>query len=94
MTVEEAIAAGAGAFDRAETRARETKEEFRRMRKTFEVVRDAGRIGALECQALAGAADALATQFEADVWAMHRDLTMRAQELGIDLPVIAGGGDR
>ncbi len=39
--------------------------------------------------------DSLVTQFEADLFALHRKLTVRAQELGVDLPtVMSGGGPR
>lgn len=90
-TMEELIQDGATKFANAESAARAIKYDFRAMRKTFEAVRDAGHIGALECAEAACAADALATQFEADLWAMHRKLTLRAQELGIDLPALRDG---
>lgn len=96
MSVEDAVQEGAAIFAKAEDRARVTKAGFRKLRKIIETIRDAGHIGALECQAVAGEADALATQFEADIWAMHRRFTLRAQDLGIDLPPVTrdGGGPR
>jgi hypothetical protein len=89
--IQEMVQKGADIFEKAENRARTTKAQFRSLRKMFETIRDGGVVGALECQALAGECDALATQFEADVWALHRKLTLRAQELGIDLPTRDGG---
>lgn len=90
--MEEHIQSGAAIFADAEDAARKIKEEFRGLRKIFEAIRDAGLIGALECQAAAGECDALATRFEADLWALHRKLTLRAQDLGIDLPATRDGG--
>jgi len=92
MSVETAVQKLANIFEEAEQHARDTKEDFRAMRKMLEEIRDAGVIGGLECQQLAGEADALATQFEASVWDMHRRWTVRAQELGVDLPQPRSGG--
>lgn len=86
MTVEEAVAQGASAFEYAETKARKIKAEMRGLRDVFKTIRDAGLIGGLEAEALAGRCDALATQFEANLYSLHSDLTKRCQELGIDLP--------
>lgn len=95
MEVSEAVEKGAEIFANAERRARKTKEEFRELRAVFEAVRDAGHIGALECQELASDLDAFATAFEAGVWARHSRLTKRCRELGIDLPeTLDGGGPR
>lgn len=92
MSVETAIQDGANIFEDAEKMARTIKENMRRFRKTVEEVRNAGHIGGLEAQAIAGEADALATKFEADLYALHSRLTVRAQELGIDLPQPRSGG--
>lgn len=83
---------GAEIFEKAEESARHIKAEFRELRKVFASIRDEGHIGGLECEALSGEADALATKFEADLYAMHSRLTKRAQELGIDLPAPRSGG--
>lgn len=91
MNAHEAVRKGADIFDGAEKKARTIKNQFRQLRKVFEAVRDEGYIGALECQAVASECDVLATEFEAKIWAMHRKLTVRAQELGIDLPQRDGG---
>lgn len=92
MTTQDSVQAMADAFESAEQSARQIKEDFRTFRKHLSVIRDEGHIGGLECQALAGEADALATQFEADLYAMHRRWTVRAGELGIDLPQPRSGG--
>jgi hypothetical protein len=91
MSVEEAVAKGAEIFEGAEQRAHWIKKNFRDLREVFEAVRDGGHLGGLETQAMATEADALATQFEADVYSMHALLTERAKELGIDLPQRSGG---
>lgn len=92
MEVSEAVGLGAEVFADAESKARKIKERFRELRKVFEAVRDAGHIGALECQELASDLDAFATAFEAGVWARHSRLTRRCQELRIDLPQPKSGG--
>ena len=95
MDVSEAVAQGAATFADAEDSARKIKKTFRDLRSVFEAIRDGGHIGSLECQALSGDADALATKFEADVWAMHAHLTRRCEALGIELPQPrSGGGNR
>lgn len=95
MNTSEAVAKAAEIFDKAEQRARTTKTQFRQLRKLFEVIRDDGHVGGLECQAVAGKCDALVTKFEADIWALHRELTVRARDLGIDIPsTLRDGGDR
>lgn len=94
MEVHEIIEALAADFAKSEDEARRQKVRARRARKHFEALRDAGVIGFLECQTIAGGYDALVTQFDADLYALHRRLTQRAQELGVDLPSTMGGGDR
>lgn len=92
MEVAEAVARGAEIFEGAELRAHWIKRHFRDMREVFEAIRDGGVIGGLECQALAGEVDTLATKFEADVYAIHARLTARAKDLGVDLPAPRSGG--
>jgi hypothetical protein len=53
-----------------------------------------GQIGFLEYQRTAAAFEAMVSEHEAQTYAMHAELTKRAQELGIDLPQTRGGGDR
>lgn len=91
MDVAEAVAKGAEIFEGAEQRAHWIKKNFRDLREVFEAVRDGGHLGGLETQALATEADALATDFESQVYAMHAGLTERAKALGIDLPQRSGG---
>lgn len=92
MDVQQAVAAGAAIFEDVEGQARAIKMRMRELRKVFEAIRDAGVAGSLETQEAATACDALATQFEADVWALHRKLTLSAQAKGIDLPQTRSGG--
>lgn len=94
MNTSDAVAEAADIFDKAEQRARTTKMQFRQLRKLFEAIHDDGHGGGLEVQAISGECDALATKFEADLWALHAKLTARARELGIDLPQLRDGGDR
>lgn len=92
MTTEDAVAKIAKVFGDAEAEALKIKAGMRANRKAFEAIRDEGVIGALECETLSGACDVLATRFEVDLFALHRALTVRAQELGIDLPQPRSGG--
>lgn len=94
MTVEEAVAKGAEIFDGAEERAKWVRKNFRDLKEVFETVRDGGFLGGIETQALVSEADALATQFVADVYALHARLTEKAKEAGIDLPAPMSGGGR
>lgn len=94
MSTKEAVAKGAEIFAEAEQRAHWIKRNFRDLREVFEAVRDGGHIGGIETQALAAEVDALATQFEADVYRLHAALTRRAADLGIDLPAPRSGGGR
>lgn len=91
MDTGEAVRLGAEIFADAEAKAAKIRKAFRQLRDMFETIRDEGHIGGLECGAMACECDALATRFEADVWALHSKLTKRAQELGIDLPLRDGG---
>lgn len=92
MDVQQAVAEGAEIFAEAEARARSIKMRMRGMRKVIEALRDAGVVGSLEAQEAACECDALATQFEADLWALHRKFTLSAQDKGIDLPATRDGG--
>lgn len=92
MTVEEAVELGATTFANAETAAKEIRKTFRDLKPVFETIRDAGHIGGLESLALTTRCDALATQFVADLYDLHAELTEKAKAAGIDLPVIASGG--
>lgn len=92
MDVQQAVAEGAEIFADVEAQARAIKMRMRGLRKVFEAIRDTGAAGSLETQESACECDALATQFEADVWALHRKLTLSAQAKGIDLPATRDGG--
>lgn len=92
MDVQQAVEKGAAIFADVEGQARAIKMQMRELRKVFEAIRDAGAAGALETQEAACEADALATRFEADVWALHCKLTLSAQAKGIDLPATRDGG--
>lgn len=94
MEVSDMVEKGAAVFADAEEAAFKIKREFRGLRKLFEAARDAGVIGSLQCQELASECDALATEFDANLWALHRKLTLIAQEKGVDLPAPRSGGDR
>ena len=92
MTVEQAVQIGADTFARWEEQIAVMKDEARGdMRNVFKTVRNNQHIGGLECEALSSEIDALVTQFEADVFAIHAELTERAKKAGIDLPQRSGG---
>lgn len=91
MSAKDAVQHLANVFDEYEGHARDFKAEARSSRKAIEAIRSAGHIGFLEAQEAAGELDALATTFERDLYALHRKWTLRAQELGIDLPATRSG---
>ena len=94
MTTEEAVAAAAQKMADAESAAKIAKDALRDLRPLFRTINDNGNVGLLLSRSMALQADALGTQFEADVWTLHRELTAIADTLGIDLPSIEGSGGR
>jgi hypothetical protein len=64
------------------------------MRGFLKTLYEAGKIGYLEYQGRAAEFEAMVSSHAAETFAMHRELTVRAQDLGIDLPQPRGGGDR
>lgn len=90
-TVPEAVQTMADHFDTWEKWAAKAKKNAREMKQGFAIIHAEGALGGLESLAMATALDALATQQEADIYAMHAKLTEQAKELGIDLPQRDGG---
>lgn len=92
MTIEEQVQAGAKAFAQY--------EEAILMFKSFDMrillsdLYKSGMIGYLEYQRRVAEFEALCSRHEYETFALHSDLTARAQELGIDLPQPKGGGSR
>jgi hypothetical protein len=93
-TTPEAVKALADIFADAEVGARQTKDAFRSARKLLDEIRANGDAGALITQKFAGRMDALATQFEADLWSLHEEITLAAAGRSIDVPTLRDGGDR
>lgn len=91
-TVGEAVETMAEHFANAEKAAAKFKKAAREMKEGFKIIREQAGLGGIESHALATGLDAMATRHEAEIYAMHADLTERAKELGIDLPSIADGG--
>jgi hypothetical protein len=94
MTTDEAVAAAAQKMADAESAAKIAKDALRDLKPLFKTINENGDAGLLLSRSMAMQADALGTQFEADVWSLHRDLTEFAKALGIDLPSIESGGPR
>ena len=90
-TVSEAVQTMADHFESWEKWAAKAKKAAREMKQGFAIIHAEGALGGLESLALATALDAMATQQEADIYAMHAALTEKAKELGIDLPQRDGG---
>lgn len=89
--VSEAVATMAEHFANWEKWAYKAKKAAREMKDGFAVIHAGGGLGGLESLALATALDAMATRHEAEIYAMHADLTEQAKDLGIDLPQRDGG---
>jgi hypothetical protein len=94
MTTETAVSAAAAIMAELETLAHTAKTKCRDLRPLFKEINDNGDAGLLVTRSMSSKADALGTQFEADVWALHAELTELAKARGIDLPSTEGGGGR
>lgn len=93
-TVEHAVETMAEHFANWEKWAAKAKKNARDMKAGFAIIRQQGGLGGLESLALATALDSMATRHEAEIYAMHAELTEKAKDLGIDLLSIADGGGR
>lgn len=94
METSTAVEAAAAIMSEVEGLAHTAKGKLRDLRPLFKAINDNGAAGLLVSRALASKADAIGTTFEANVWALHQELTEIAKGLGIDLPSIEGGGGR
>lgn len=91
-TIQEQVAAGAEAFADYENAIIDFKNFD--MRGLLETLFRQRKIGFLEYQSRSAAFEAMLSSHEAETYAMHAELTKRAQALGVDLPQPRGGGDR
>jgi hypothetical protein len=94
VPTDEAVAAAAQKLADAESAAKIAKDALRDLKPLFKDIHENGDAGLLLTRSMGMRADALGTQFEAEVWELHRQLTEFAKELGIDLPSIEGSGGR
>ena len=100
MNIEDAVQQGSDIFADAESAAMGIVTSFRALRPIFETVRDAGPqengkyLGSITCARLASRADALATNFLADIFALHDQIVELAKEIGIEdlIPEQRDGG--
>ena len=93
-TVSEAVETMAGHFADWEASAKQAKHDAREMKEGLKIIHEQAGLGGLESLAMAAEIDAFWTAHNAGLYAIHARWTARAKELGIDLPSIAGGGDR
>ncbi len=93
-TTEEAVAAIAEVMADAESKAANIRHAARDAKAAFQDIHDNGDAGYLRSKAFATELDTVATAFEADLFDLHARMTEYAQERGIDLPGIEGGGGR
>lgn len=93
-TVEEAVAAGASAMADMEGNAASAREDAATVRQAIETVHAAGHIGRLEAAALGMEIEAMVKSYEAALFIFHSKMTLRCQQLGIDLPQARDGGGR
>jgi hypothetical protein len=92
METEEAVQKIADAMSDAEGKASSIRASIRATKEAWEALRGNFVIGGLEMQARFRGLDALVTQFEANLFAAHAEMTRRAGELGVDLPQPLSGG--
>ena len=91
MPTVESIAAGFAAYEDA---IRTMKETVADLRELAEGLHTQGLVGYLEYQDTVAKAEAMISAHEWATYTMHRALTARAKDLGIDLPAPRSGGDR
>ena len=87
----ESIAAGFAAYEES---IRAMKQTVADLRELAEGLHKQGLVGYLEYQDTVAQAEAMIASHEWATYAMHRALTTRARDLGIDLPAPRSGGDR
>lgn len=89
MTSEEAVARGAKLFADAEVALTKLASD---MPKVYAAIRDGGNLGGIEAMQLTAETGIVVNEALRSIADHHRVLTDKAQEKGIDLPVIASGG--
>jgi hypothetical protein len=89
MTSEEAVQKGAKLFADAEAALAKLASE---MPKIYAAVRDGGSLGGIEAMELTAQTGLVVNDALLAIASHHQELTKKAQEKGIDLPVIASGG--
>lgn len=93
-TTEEAVNTIAEAMALSETEAGGIRRRLRGLKDEFEAIHFNGDAGYLATKGFATELDALATQFEAELFDIHQRMTIYAQARGIDLPSPLSGGGR
>lgn len=93
MTTDEAVLAASTILGEAETIARNLKIKLRELKEPLAEVSSETNLGAsiLETKSMTLAAELIGLQAEADVWAIHRQMTEIAKARGVDLVGILGG---
>ncbi len=94
METADAVQKIADAYADAEEGASKAKRAFAGAKDAWQALVDNGVIGNLEMQKRMRRLNAIAVQFEADLYALHSDDTERARELTVDLPQPRSGGGR
>lgn len=86
------VDAGAAAF--AEYEAAISKFKKFDMRGLCEALVKEGKITSFEAVARTAAFNGMVANHLGETFSMHLDLTRKAQSIKVEIPVIAGGGDR
>jgi hypothetical protein len=89
MTSEEAVQKGAKLFADAEAALTKLASE---MPKVYAAIRDGGNLGGIETMEMTAQTGLVVNDALLSIAAHHQELTKKAQEKGIDLPVIMSGG--
>lgn len=93
-TTDEAVAKIAEVMADAESKAGTIRAKVRGLKDEFEAIHSNGDAGYLASKGFFTSLDALVTQFESDLYSIHGAMTDYAQDRGIDLPSVEGGGGR
>lgn len=88
------VVAIADAMAEAEQKAGMIRAKLRSLKDDFETINQNGDAGFLATKKFFTQLDAAASSFEAKLYVLHSDMTVYAQERGIDLPSPLSGGGR
>jgi hypothetical protein len=93
----EVVEKGAQLFENIENKAKQLREKTGGLATIFATANSLGMMGALQTQRMiadVGVAEGHLANFLALIMRLHVEATQIAQDNGVDIPVVAGGGPR